>query len=100
MLCAEPPMFLPFKRRSERTLRHFAGKARSTCVQGNNLPTPVGQNKQIASRKPPKGSGAILDRGFVVRGHQRAQVGQIGEQVRGMAERGLLLAMKILEGAD
>src|SRR5260370_34542728 len=100
MLRAEPPMFLSGKRRNEKTLRHFTGKTWSICVQGNDLPTPVGQNKQIASCQMPRGSGTILDRGFVVRGHQRAQIAQIGQQVGRMAERGLLLPMKVLEGAD
>src|SRR5260370_36680817 len=100
MLRAEPPMFLSGKRGNEKTLRHFTGKAWSICVQGDDLPTPVCQNKQIASCQMPKGRGTILDCGFVVRGHPRAQVWQIGEQVVRMAENGLLLPVEVLEGAD
>ena len=68
-------------------------------MQGHDFARAVGQHKQIAARQPPQIGGSILDGGFVLRGHQRPQIGQVGQQLSKVGEGKLALAVKILEGA-
>ena len=84
MLRAEPPLPGDFlvRRSPQRLLCHLPRETRSSRVQRHHLAGPVGQYKQIAAPVPPQIGGGILNCGFILRGHERSQRGQVGEQFR------------------
>jgi hypothetical protein len=69
-------------------------------MKRHDIPTAVGQNKQIAAGKFPERRGAILDGSFIMGGHQGAKIGEIRQEIGGVAQGDYFLALKTLERAD
>ena len=102
MAGAVPPLARTFliRRPVQRLLRHLSRKSRRRGVQRNHFPGAVRQHKQVAAAQPPQIGRAILDGSFMLRGHERAQIGKIGEQLRQVGQRQFAFAMEVLISAD
>src|SRR6476660_6568766 len=99
MLRAEPPAVLASERSVQRTLRHFPRKPRTIGVQRYNFPGSVSKHEQIAVCQMPVLSRSVLDRGFMIGGHQRAKGRNVGQKLSRAAEGHLLFTMKAEKGA-
>src|ERR1700739_4730590 len=96
MPATKPPILrlLFGKRTAQKALGHLTLKAGGDRLNSQNLPGTVREKKQIASALLPNLRRGILNSRFILRGHQRADVGQIRQEFRRARLNFLALALK------
>ena len=72
----------------------------SARAQRNHVARAIRQDQQVAPAQLPHIGGGILDGRRVLGGHQRANIGQVGEQRRGPGQGFFLLRLEALVVGD
>src|SRR5579864_9469194 len=85
----------------ERALQKLLGQVLSETGSGGlhteDPPLAVSQHQDVATALAEYLFGSVLNGGAVVGGHQCAHVGQVGQQLRGLREQSISLAVENLE---